>query len=65
MTAAEDRRLNLPLRTWEERLAALRKLAAHAAYAVDGVWPSDDPWPTRLDELCEKLYAIGDAKAGE
>jgi len=43
-------------------VAEVRKLAAHAAYAVDGTWPQYDPWPDRLDELCDELRDIGDRR---
>lgn len=37
----------------------LRKLAAHASYAINGMWPQYDPWPDHIDELCVKLRGIG------
>jgi len=40
-----------------ERTGQVRKLASAAAGYLDGGYVQYDPWPDRIDELCDRLRA--------
>lgn len=53
---------HVKIKSREEILADLRKLASHVSYALNGVWPQYDLWPDHIGDLCDQLRKQGDKK---